>query len=93
MPCKRLFALPAAFARGKIKGRMKQNSPYMPLKRQLKPFGDRSGYLQRCLIKLLEGLVVHHDFTVRYDSSKNGGAVVEFVANFDHSSKFKSSPN
>jgi len=25
----------------------------------------RSGYLQRCLIKLLEGLVVHHDFTVR----------------------------
>jgi len=26
---------------------------------------SRSGYLQRCLIKLLEGLVVHHDFTVR----------------------------
>merc|ERR1719431_1193898 len=26
---------------------------------------SRSGYLQRCLIKLLEGLVVQHDFTVR----------------------------
>ncbi len=35
---------------------------------------SRSGYLQRCLVKLLEGLMVHHDFTVR-DSD---GAVVQF---------------
>ena len=35
---------------------------------------SRSGYLQRCLIKLLEGLVVHHDFTVR-DSDNS---VVQF---------------
>ncbi len=35
---------------------------------------SRSGYLQRCLIKLLEGLVVHYDLTVR-DSD---GSVVQF---------------
>merc|ERR1719334_3068271 len=26
---------------------------------------SRSGYLQRCLIKHLEGLVIHYDYTVR----------------------------
>ena len=35
---------------------------------------SRSGYLQRCLIKLLEGLVVNYDLTVR-DSD---GSVVQF---------------
>ena len=35
---------------------------------------SRSGYLQRCLIKLLEGLVVNYDQTVR-DSD---GSVVQF---------------
>ena len=35
---------------------------------------SRSGYLQRCLIKLLEGLVVNYDQTVR-DSD---GSVIQF---------------
>lgn len=36
---------------------------------------SRSGYLQRCLIKHLEGLNVHYDMTVR-DSD---GSVVQFM--------------
>lgn len=35
---------------------------------------SRSGYLQRCLIKHLEGLTVHYDLTVR-DSDKS---VIQF---------------
>merc|ERR1711990_1125073 len=34
----------------------------------------RSGYLQRCLIKLLEGLVVGYDMTVR----ESDGSVIQF---------------
>ena len=36
---------------------------------------SRSGYLQRCLIKHLEGLSVHYDQTVR-DSD---GSVIQFT--------------
>lgn len=36
---------------------------------------SRSGYLQRCLIKHLEGLNVHYDMTVR-DSD---GSIVQFM--------------
>ena len=35
---------------------------------------SRSGYLQRCLIKLLEGLVVNYDMTVR----ESDGSVIQF---------------
>ena len=35
---------------------------------------SRSGYLQRCLIKLLEGLVVGYDMTVR----ESDGSVIQF---------------
>ncbi len=38
-------------------------------------FADRSGYLQRCLVKMLEGLKVNYDLTVR-DSD---GSVVQFM--------------
>ena len=41
---------------------------------------SRSGYLQRCLIKGLEGLRVHYDHTVR-DSD---GSVVQFAYGGDH---------
>lgn len=36
---------------------------------------SRSGYLQRCLIKQLESLIVNYDMTVR----DNDGSVVQFV--------------
>ena len=36
---------------------------------------SRSGYLQRCLIKQLESLLVHYDMTVR----DNDGSVVQFM--------------
>lgn len=36
---------------------------------------SRSGYLQRCLIKQLESLIVHYDMTVR----DNDGSIVQFV--------------
>lgn len=38
----------------------------------------RSGYLQRCLIKNLENLVVHYDGTVR-DNSDNSIVQVLFI--------------
>ena len=41
---------------------------------------SRSGYLQRCLIKGLEGLRVHYDHTVR-DAD---GSVVQFAYGGDH---------
>lgn len=36
---------------------------------------SRSGYLQRCLIKQLESLIVHYDMTVR----DNDGSIVQFM--------------
>ena len=36
---------------------------------------SRSGYLQRCLIKQLESLVVNYDLTVR----DNDGSVIQFL--------------
>ena len=47
---------------------------------------SRSGYLQRCLIKLLEGLVVNYDLTVR-DSD---GSVVQFQYGEDNMDVCKS---
>ena len=36
---------------------------------------SRSGYLQRCLIKQLECLIVNYDMTVR----ENDGSIVQFM--------------